>query len=118
VSDLDVLEYARFVKIEPIALKVKSGGKEDYSGVVEEVIMMYGECFFAALVKANDAKLGTFLKVGVFSFGVVRVDGVVVKLPSGLYVCPKGCNSAGGPRLASACVRPQIFAPKVGVLEM
>jgi hypothetical protein len=61
VSNLDALEYSRFIKIEPIALKVESSGKENCSGVVEEVIMMYGEGFIAALVQANDVKLGTFL---------------------------------------------------------
>jgi hypothetical protein len=82
---------------------------------------MYGESVFAALVEAveaDDAEVSTFLEIDIFGFGIMRMYGVIVKLPGYLDVCPEGGDRMSDPRLAIACVRPQILLAKVSILEV
>ena len=61
--------------------------------------------------------MGPGFEVGVFCFGIVCVNGVVVECPSGMYIVPEGGDGACSPRLAGAFMRPLFGFSQVYVLE-
>jgi hypothetical protein len=110
-------ENSRFIEIEPVVKEVEGGNAQSSVNVFKEVIAVNSYGIGLALVKSDNPKVGTFLKIGVFKFGISNIDGVVMDLPSGVDVLPDCSDGMGGPRAVIAFMCPAFRLLEVCILQ-
>jgi hypothetical protein len=98
----DIFKDSWFIEIEPVTREVECGDAQSSINLFKGVVAVDSHGISLTLVKADNPKVGTFLEIGVFEFGITSVHCVVMDLSACVDVLPYCSGGTCGPHVAIA----------------